>query len=309
MSRKSLTSTSFKHQNSEKKATTFAFITVAFWSTVATAFKIGLKDQAPSQLIFIASCVTVLILFVSLFITKQFTQIFRISTKNLLLTLLLGILNPFAYYIILFKAYSLLPAQVAQPLNMIWPIVLVILSVPILKQKLNWKQLVALAISFAGVFVISSQGDFFSLKKSNPIGIALGLSSAFIWSFYWLINVRSQVPELIKLFLSFLFGTILLALYLWLTSNFNLKINNGFYAGLYIGCFEIGFAFILWIKALSLTKHNARIANLIYIAPFVSLIFIHYILKEEIYITTIVGIFFIISGILFQQTSKTQTDD
>ena len=39
------------------------------------------------------------------------------------------------YYLILLKAYQLLPAQVAQPLNMIWPVILVFLSVPILKQK------------------------------------------------------------------------------------------------------------------------------------------------------------------------------
>ena len=48
-------------------------------------------------------------------------------------------------------AYSLLPAQVAQPLNFIWPITLVLLSIPILKQKLKLKSLFALMLSFVGV--------------------------------------------------------------------------------------------------------------------------------------------------------------
>lgn len=301
MSHKSSSPIKPMSQALEKRATIYALITIIFWSTVATAFKIGLKDQTPAQLIFIASITTVVILFFALIFTKKVGQLFQLRTKSILLAAVLGFLNPFLYYIILFKAYSLLPAQVAQPLNMIWPIVLVLLSVPLLKQKISWKHIIALFISFTGVFIISSQGDFFSLQKSNPTGIVLGLGSAFIWSIYWIFNVKSNDDELVKLFISFLFGTLFLCLYLFFSSSIQIQINKGFYAGIFIGCFEIGFAFIFWMKALTLTTHNARIVNLTYIFPFISLIFIHYILKEEIYMTTIVGIFFIISGILFQQ--------
>lgn len=292
----------------EKKATTFALITVLFWSTVATAFKIGLREQSPAQLIYIASITTLIILFVSLLVFKKLHLLKRQTLKSIGAAMLLGFLNPFIYYIILFKAYSLLPAQVAQPINMVWPIVLVLLSVPLLKQSIGWKHIVALVISFFGVFLISSQGEFTSLSKSNPQGILLGLSSTIIWSLYWIFNVRSKEDELIKLFLNFLFGTLFLTIFLSARSELTFQFNSSFLAGIYIGFFEIGFAFILWMKALQLTAHNARIVNLMYIFPFISLIFIHFILKEEIYVTTIIGILFIISGILFQQTAKKTQD-
>lgn len=288
----------------EQKATLFALITILFWSTVATAFKIGLRTLNPAQLIFVASVTSVLILFLLLVFTKKLKQIKQISFKNLLLSALLGFLNPFLYYLILFKAYSLLPAQVAQPLNMIWPIVLVLLSVPLMNQKIGWKSLLALFVSFVGVFLIATQGDFFSMGKSNPLGVALGLGSAIIWSLFWILNVKNKEDELVKLFLNFLFGTIFLLIYLPVFSDFNFQFDNSFWAGIYIGTFEIGISFVFWLKALSLTKNNARIANLIYIAPFLSLVFIHFILGEKIYVTTILGIFFIISGILFQQTER-----
>lgn len=293
----------------EKKATTYALFTILFWSTVATAFKIGLKEQSPAQLIFIASCTTLVILFVALIVTKKTKLIQKLKPKDIILSATLGALNPFIYYIILFKAYSLLPAQVAQPINMTWPIVLVLLSVPILKQKIGWKHIVALFISFIGVLLISSQGEFTNFKKSNPTGIILGLSSALIWSAYWLLNVKTKTDDLVKLFISFTFGTAFLTIYLITKDQLHLNINNGFYAGIFIGCFEIGFTFIIWMKALQLTAHNVRIVNLIYIVPFISLIFISLILKEQIYNTTIIGIVFIISGILFQQTSKHEVND
>lgn len=301
-------STTSKDSN-EQKATLYALLTILFWSTVATAFKIGLREQTPEQLIFIAALTTDMLLLIILIVSGKLKLIKQLTGRNIMMAAVLGFFNPFVYYIILFMAYSLLPAQVAQPINMIWPIVLVLLSVPLLKQKLTWKHLVALLISFAGIFLISSQGNFTNISKSNPLGITLGLSSSVIWALYWIFNVRSKVDEVLKLFISFLFGTLFLFLYLFLFKSLKIEVNTGFYAGIYIGFFEIGFSFVLWMKALALTKHNARIANLTYIFPFISLIFIHFILKEQIFITTVIGIIFIISGILFQQTSQLKRND
>lgn len=294
--------------NNEKKASIFALLTVLFWSTVATAFKIGLQTLPPAQLIFLAASTSTLLFLVLLLVTNKTAKLFQIKPNNLLLSALLGFLNPFAYYLILFKAYSLLPAQVAQPINMVWPIVLVLLSAPLLGQKIGWKSLIALLISFAGVFIIASQGSFFSMGKSNPLGIALGLGSALIWSFYWIFNVKNKEDELVKLFLNFVFGTFYLIIYLLLFSDFKFETDQSFWAGIYIGVFEVGISFFFWMKALSLTRNNARIANLIYISPFISLVFIYFILGEQIYFTTVVGIILIISGIVFQQTKKLKND-
>ena len=299
-----MASKNIARRTNDEKATIFALITVFFWSTVATAFKIGLRTLDPAQLIFIASGISTIILFVFLCITRKVRLIRKLSLKAILFSAFLGFLSPFLYYLIIFKAYSLLPAQVAQPLNMIWPIVLALLSVPMLHQKIGWKSMVALMISFIGVFLISTQGDFFSLKKSDPLGIALGLGSSLIWSLFWIFNVKSKEDEQIKLFLNFLFGTLYLFIYLPLFSTFKFEWNESLFAGIYIGFFEIGISFILWMKALSLSGNNARIANYIYIAPFLSLVFIHFVIGEQIYTTTILGIFFIISGILFQQNRK-----
>lgn len=287
-----------------QKANIYAIITILFWSTVATAFKIGLMTLSPAQLIFIASLTTLVILFILLCITKKIQLLIQLSLTDVMYSAILGFLNPFLYYLIIFKSYSLLPAQVAQPINMIWPIVLVLLSIPLLKQKIRWKSIVALAISFSGVFLISTQGGFNNISKSNPLGIALGLSSAIFWSLFWILNVRSKLDELIKLFLNFIFGTMFLIIFLLIFDEINFKLNKSLFAGIYIGTFEIGISFVLWMKALSLTSNNARIANFIYIAPFISLIFIHFILGEQIFLTTILGIIFIISGIVFQQTER-----
>ncbi|MDA3816539.1 MAG: DMT family transporter [Prolixibacteraceae bacterium] len=287
-----------------QRAVIYALVTVLFWSTVATAFKIGLRELYPAQLIFVGSMVTVFILTGIIVFTKKLTLLKQLNLKDFLYLALLGALNPFLYYIVLFEAYSLLPAQVAQPLNMVWPIVLVLLAVPLLKQKIGWKSFVALLISFAGVVLIASQGKVITLHNSDNTGIALALGSSIIWSLYWIFSIRNKNDQLITLLVSFSFGTLFLLIYILFTGQIHFAWGQSMMAAIYIGIFEIGISFILWMKALSLTSNSARVANLVYIAPFLSLFFIHYILGEKIYLTTIIGIIFIVSGILFQQTDK-----
>ena len=214
---------------------------------------------------------------------------------------LLGALNPFAYYLILFQAYSLLPAQVAQPLNMIWPITLALMSAPLLKQKITGRNILAILISFVGVVFISSQGSFSGLANTNLTGALLAIGSSIIWSLFWILSVLDKREELFKLFWNFVFGTIYLVITAIVFTDFRLPELNALPAALYIGLFELGITYILWMKAMQLSENNAKTGNLIFLSPFLSLVFIHFILGETIYYTTFLGLAFIISGIWFQQ--------
>jgi drug/metabolite transporter (DMT)-like permease len=288
----------------EKKAYLFAGLAVFFWSTVATAFKLALREYDFIQLIFYASLITVIILFFVLVAQQKVKLIFEQTKKEWRNSMLLGLFNPLAYYLILFKAYSLLPAQLAQPLNMVWPITLALLSVPLLGQKIGWKSFVALAVSFVGVIVISAQGGAGGFANTNGLGVFLALVSSVMWSLYWIINVRDSRDQIVKLFTNFLFGLIYLTVTVFLFSDFKIVIGTGFFAILYVGIFEAGVTYILWMKAMQLSTNNAKIGNLVFFAPFISLIFIHFILKETIYITTFIGLIFIVAGVLVQQLDR-----
>lgn len=290
--------------NSNNKATIFAGLAVLFWSTVATAFKIALLEFDFIQLIFYASAVTVVLLFFVLLFQQKVHLILRQTPREWVYSLLMAAFNPLLYYLVLFKAYSLLPAQVAQPLNMIWPITLALLSVPLLKQKISWVSFGALFISFAGVFIISSQGGIDGFNRTNPLGVMLAVGSSVLWSLYWIFNVRDKRDEVVKLFLNFAIGFVFLAPVVYFFSDFEIQINKSFYAVIFTGVFEVGITYVLWLKAMNLTTNNAKIGNLVFFTPFLSLVFIHFILKETIYITTFIGLIFIVAGVLVQQIDK-----
>ncbi|MGB9721295.1 MAG: DMT family transporter [bacterium] len=285
----------------QKKAYTFALIVVLCWTTVASAFKITLRYLDFIQLVFWSSFISMLTLFLILLFEKKISE-FKQSIRHCLVnSLILGFLNPFLYYLVLFKAYSLLPAQQAQPLNQTWAIILALLSAMILKQKIGLKSILALLVSFSGVLLISTRGELTTLRFSSVPGVLLALGSAFVWAFYWIYNLKDKRDSIIKLFTNFIFGTVFIFL-LMLVSRHNFFPNlPGVLGGIYIGIFEMGISFFLWLKALSLSKTTAQIGNMVYLVPFLSLVVIRITVGEQILLATVFGLILIVIGILIQQ--------
>ena len=290
--------------SNQQKAYLFALTAVLFWSTVPTAFKLGLKYQDNYQMVTGAALVSTVVLGITVLVQGKIKLLRSLKKEDLLRTALLGILNPAFYYLVLFRAYDLLPGQVAQPLNMVWPIVLVLISIPLLRQKIGWISIVSMIISFTGVIVLSLQGGTLFSENSNFKGVLLALSTAVLWSFYWIFNMKSRLDDVLGLFLIFTFSSLYLLVGALLRDPGLPAGKEAWTAAAYIGIFEMGFSFILWLKALQLSGTTAKISNLVFIAPFVNLVFVHLILGENIYISTIFGIILVVTGIIIQNRTK-----
>ncbi|MCF8232260.1 MAG: DMT family transporter [Bacteroidales bacterium] len=286
----------------QTQAYLLALLAVLFWSTIATAFKVTLQHANIEIILFYATLTSIVIVTAILTYRSKFLSSFTISPRQYFHSAILGFLNPFLYYLVLLEAYDLLRAQEAGTLNYIWPLVLTLLSIPILKQKISWKSVIAIFISFVGLMVISTRGRILSLDFSHPLGVILAVGSAFIWGFYWIYNVKDKRETLQKLLLNFVFGLIYLVIYVAIRDIELFPTEKGLMGSIYIGCFELGITFIIWLNALSKSDKTSKVSQLIYLSPFISLFFIHYIVKgEHIIPATIVGLILIVAGIFMQQ--------
>lgn len=216
-------------------------------------------------------------------------------------TLVTGFLNPFLYYIVLLKAYDLLPAQEAGTLNYFWPVMLVLLSVPVLGQRPGIAGIAGILLGFGGLIVISTHGDPLSMKFSNGYGVLLAVGSALIWAVYWLSGMKDPRRDEVKLFTGFVTALVMLTITMLITGTFRTPSLYGLSGGIYLGIFEMGITFLLWMKALRLAPDTSRVSNLVFMSPFISLIFIHFIVGEPILTSTFAGLTLVVSGILIQQ--------
>jgi len=290
--------------NPQRQALFYGLAAVLCWSTVASAFKLSLRYLTPAQLLFYAALVSIVVLFSVLLVQGKVNQLLKLKKRELAIPFTLGLINPFLYYLVLFKAYELLPAQQAQPLNYTWAITLTLLSIPLLRQKVTSGEILAVIVSYLGVVVISTRGDLLAMQFDNPVGVGLALLSTVFWSLYWIFNTRSSCDPVIGLFLNFLFGLPFILLYLVATEGLRVPSLPGLAGAAYVGLFEMGITFVFWLKALKLSINTARIANLIFISPFLSLVFIYLLVGEEILPSTFVGLLLIILGLTIQRTMR-----
>jgi len=274
---------------------------VFLWSTVATAFKIALSYYTPLQLVFVAVLTSIIALGGILAWQKKLSLLKQQFLRRPMFYLVTGLINPFLYYVVLFKAYSLLPAQQALSLNYTWAVLLPLLAAPLLKQHLRKSDIAAALIAYTGVFIIATGGDISGFSFDSPLGIGLALTSTVLWCLYWIVNTKDQGDPVVSLLLSFVIGLPFIAVTLVLTDtlpSFSLK---AIFAGMYVGLFEMGITFVLWLMALKTATRTANISTMVFLSPVMSIGFIAWILQETIAMATYLGLAFILSGMMLQQ--------
>jgi len=268
-----------------QKAYYYAFAAILAWSTVSTAFKLSLKHLTPLGLLLISSlCATIFLAII--FLVNHKRDKTNKPSFNWKIRILSGLLNP--------------------------SIVLSFLSALFLKQKLRIKDIIALFISFFGVLLVSTQGRFWEFQFDDPVGSLLAVSTSLVWAFYWILNMKDSLPAIQKLLGNFLIGTLATFFYALILGKLNYNglfsseanITFGILGGIYVGIFEMGLTFLLWQKALEYSTSTASTANLIFLTPFLSLIFIFFILKEHISPATLIGLVLIVLSNWWQKSSR-----
>ncbi|MDT8391243.1 MAG: DMT family transporter [Lentisphaeria bacterium] len=285
----------------QRRSDLYGLAAVFCWSTVATAFKLSLAHLTPPQLLLVSSIVCWLFLGsilawrgtlgMALFTLRGYSR----------LSLLMGAINPCLYYLVLFGAYAMLPAQEAQAINYSWALTLSLLAVPLLGHALRRRELLTALISYAGVVVIATRGQVTRLEFASPLGVTLAVLSTVLWSLYWILNTRDTRDPVTALFLNFTMALPILTLYCWLTGELTDIPRRGLPGAAYVGLFEMGVSFVLWSKAMKLTASAARTATLIFISPVLSLALIATVLREPIRVSTLVGLGLILTGVALQR--------
>lgn len=284
----------------ERQALTCALCAVLLWSTVATGFKLGLVHLAETQLLFLGTLIS-WTLFGIVAVTRN---TYTVLPEEFPTIAVLGVINPFAYYLVLFGSYARLPAQIAQPVNITWAIVFALLAVPILKQRLTRRAMAGIVVSYLGVMVVLSQNPMDADTPLNVLGIGLALSSTVFWALYWLFNTRCRSDPLAIMFQSFTVGLVLVAAACWLGPGWPELTATTLFYGAWVGLIEMGVTYLLWQRALKLTTNVGRLGQLVFLSPFLSLILIGTVLNEPIRATSVGGLVIIVSGIVITGKPK-----
>jgi drug/metabolite transporter (DMT)-like permease len=180
------------------------------------------------------------------------------------------------------------------------------MAIPLLGQTMHWRDFVAALGGYAGVLIIATRGDLVSLSFDSPVGVGLALFSTVLWASYWIASVKRQGDAAVSLCLNFLLAAPICGVLCLTFSDLSVPNWQGLAGAVYVGLFEMGVTFMLWSAALKTATRVTRVGNLIFLSPFLSMVFIQWVLDEQIHPATLIGLCCIVPAALYQQMHKPQ---
>ena len=108
---------------------------------------------------------------------------------------LVGIGGLFGYHALYFLALKSAPPAPANLVNYLWPLCIVLFSVPLAGETLRWWHLLGVALGLAGTALVLLAGSEVAYEASQLIGYLAALGCAVVWGLYSVLSRRfGSVP-------------------------------------------------------------------------------------------------------------------
>jgi len=283
--------------------TTKSYFYLAFcillWAFIPIVSKKTLTELDNVQILLYSTIFSVIVLGIILAFQNKLKSLKNYSLKDYSAMGVLGFLGTYLYYILLYRAFSLTTASEGFILAYAWPMFVLIFAFAILKEKITLKKLISILISFAGVIIIITQGRILSIRFTNLTGDILALSGALVFALFSVMGKKYNFDKTISAFMYFLTAFIFLIPTLFIFSSLKLPSTNALFWIVFNGIFVNGITYIFWFKALEHGKTHV-ISNLLYLVPFISLIYIFIFLGEKILLSSFIGLMVIVIGVAIQ---------
>jgi drug/metabolite transporter (DMT)-like permease len=287
----------------EKISFFYVSLAVLLWSTTPTVGKLLLINLNNLQILFYTSLIASISLFIIILFQKKIGLIKKYKWKDYWHFACMGFVGVFLYYIFLYAGLMFAPAQEAFIVNYTWPVWVVIFATIVLKEEFNFKKILAIILGFIGVYVVVTKGNLFNLSFSNIKGDLFAFAGAISYGIFSVFGKKYNYEKFTSMMFYYVFTFIFITISTLLFSKIP-KISIYELAGLmWLGIFTSGLAFVFWFLAL---KHGdtAKISNIVFLTPFLSIVFVYFILGEEILFSSVLGLILIVAGILIQSYNK-----
>lgn len=285
-----------------KRTYLFAGITIFLWSTVATTCKILLTELNNMQLLWMNSLIAAVFLFLVNLISGNFKKFKQYTVKDYCIMALIGLPGTLLYYLFYYAGTDLLPASQAFIVNYLWPIMSVVFACIVLKERLTVRKVIAIFMSFIGVIIVMGR-SVSALDSSIILGALCCILGAVSYGVFTAFNQKMNYNKSLSLMTSYFVTFLITTIIILFNGGIFMARGDQMLGFLWNGILAVAVANVLWVRALESGK-TAKISNLAYITPFISLIWTFLFLHEPITINSLLGLVVIVAGIFIQLNDK-----
>ncbi|MCR5652535.1 MAG: DMT family transporter [Ruminococcus sp.] len=282
-----------------KKSYIFASVTVLIWATLAPVAKLLLTDIPSFETLAISSAFAFVFLLIVNIISGSIKLMKTYRFTDYLIMAGLGFVGLFMYSALYYFGINQLSSQEACILNYLWPIMIVLFASIVLKEKLTVRKIIAMLLSFTGIAVISL-GNTDAGNGSRILGIAACVGAAVCYGLFSVLNKKRGYNQSVTMMIIWLTTAICSFVSGLFVESFKPIEELQWLGMIWLGVVINAVAYLLWAIALKGAKDSAKIANLAYLVPFLSIVISAVVLQEQITVNALLALLLIVGGILLQ---------
>jgi len=281
----------------------FVLLAALLWGSIAAIGKLLLADLDNFQILFFTIFFAFISLFFIVFFQKKISIIKSYTKRDYLTFAWMGFLGIFFYPFFFYSALQLLSAQEAFIINYLWPIMVVVFTVLILKEKMTLKKIVGIICSFVGVIIVITKGDFSSLQFGSTTGILFAITGAIAYSLFSVFDKKQNYEKFTSMMFYYLFSFFCALIAVLFFSKIPMISTYQLIGLIWLGVFVNGLALAFWFFALKYGD-AIKMSNMIFLTPFISLVYIYFLVGEKILASSVIGLMVIVTGIVIQSIGK-----
>ena len=282
--------------NKEIKAKILMIIIMITFGTMAPFVRN--INVSSSELALYRALLAITLVGLFIIITKQKFDFERIK-KEMLVLLLSGAFMGINW-ILLFEAYKYTTVSVATLSYYFAPVLVMIISPVIFKEKITIKQMICFIFSTIGIVLITGTA---AGGKNDFLGILFGLGAAILYATVTLLNKFIKgVDGIQRTFIQFISAIIILFPYVLLNEglNFSTLTSLGWFSLLVIGVVHTGIAYCVYFSIIE-DLSGQQVALLSYIDPLVAVLVSVVVLHEPIRLIQCIGGLLILGFTLYSE--------
>jgi len=280
----------------------FALVTVVLWSTSASSVKTLTEGLSSLCVLGYSSLFASVFLLLLLFLRGQAGCLRTYGIREYGTLAGLGFLGMFLYSALYYCGIDRLSSQEACILNYLWPMMIVVFSCLILKEPFTGRKAGAVALSFSGVLLVALWGLFQGkgMFSGDGVGMVACVLAAMCYGLFCVLNKKMNLDQASGM--AVFWGVTCVCAFLLCLIKGQMAVPSLAQLGgmIWLGIAVHGVPYLLWAIALNGVGNTARIADLAYLTPVLSVVISAVALGESLSPVYLIALILILGGIMLQ---------
>ncbi|MBE6955364.1 MAG: DMT family transporter [Ruminococcaceae bacterium] len=216
-----------------------------------------------------------------------------------------------ANWILLFEAYRFTTVATATLCYYFAPILLIVASPILLKEKLSRRKVLCVVVALVGMVFVSGVAEGGLPGRDEALGIAFGLLAAVLYATVVLMNKKMRdIAAFDRTMTQLGLSAVVLLPYILLTENLStLQVDAmGIALLAVVGVVHTGIAYALYFGALDRLKAQTA-AIFSYVDPVLAIVFSALLLREPLTIYSVIGAVLILGSALVSELPERKRSD